>query len=180
MLHGLESCKNKKDRIVHEEHVLSVVLVISREGGVEHGKLAIFSCVERRQLNGPNWRVALVHQRKGNMSALSNSFGLFLRSLDALEAGMFTPNEYEEKWTYIGPNCSKVVRKNRDLNTEVSPCNFWCICVTQSVLQKSVVLRSYDNRCIQTPRSVIVYEQWKKIRKKTQLVRPDYQFNSNG
>jgi hypothetical protein len=82
------------------------VLVINRKRTL--GRVAVFACEPNE--NNNCWRMALMWRKEGTAEHISVAFGYYIESIKfmAKDDRDFNLDEKYEKWTYMGPNCSKV------------------------------------------------------------------------
>lgn len=123
--------------------LLAAVLVTNEH--CDKGRFAVFICEKKKPTS---WRMALLWRKElSSRVELSSVFGCYISAIKFLATAAVDPDSEqakqlkvpEERWDYLGPNCSKVTF--RDKNNEM----------------RSVVLRLYDNRARQTSRSPQVY-----------------------
>lgn len=91
-----------------------VLCVIVTNRKRDFGRIAIFACEPK---GDGTWRMALMWRRECLSEELSRAFGLYIRSIQFMAEKGFDLELKGEKWTYFGPNCSRVTVE--DSNREV-------------------------------------------------------------
>ena len=101
--------------------LLLCVIVMNRKR--TFGRIAIFACEPKRGDGDGAWRMALMWRKEGDAATISRAFGFYISSIQFMAENNFNLDPDDEKWVYMGPNCSKVTVQ--DSNGQVCE-QFWC------------------------------------------------------
>lgn len=110
----LETEKVKGDGYVfsvgENKTLMLCVLVTNRQK--TQGRIAVFACEPKmgdpEQDGSCYWRMALMWRKEGDAKQISAAFGYYIESIKFMAENRLNLDEDDEKWTYLGPNCSKV------------------------------------------------------------------------
>eukprot|EP00978_Attheya_sp_CCMP212_P022160 scaffold65752_cov58-Attheya_sp.AAC.1 len=106
-------------------------------------KLGVFLCSPKGNTMSDGYRMSLLwHSRANNLTKASNDFGSLIRATSDFNRWREEPR-ITGAWTYLGPDCCKVVNVHED-----------------GVKESKLVLRSYDTRFRSTQRRSEIYEYY--------------------
>jgi hypothetical protein len=91
-------------RVGKTKTLVLCVVVVNRQR--TFGRVAVFACEPNENINC--WRMALLWRKEGHAKQISVAFGYYIESIKFMGKHDFNLDVEDEKWTYMGPNCSKV------------------------------------------------------------------------
>jgi hypothetical protein len=91
-------------RVGKTKTLVLCVVVLNRQR--MFGRVGVFACEPNE--NNNCWRMALMWRKEGDAKQISVAFGYYIESIKFMAEHCFNLDVKDEKWTYMGPNCSKV------------------------------------------------------------------------